>query len=93
MEVILPDRILVMVAVRRPIARLALEVNYRDTLFPNSPGDVRNHLLNEGEQPCVSFADDVEVRHGISGACSQRAGISELVKAGLASLQRVSRGS
>jgi hypothetical protein len=49
LEVILPDRLLLVVCMRRPVACLVPEIDDRDASFLNGPGNIRDDLLNERE--------------------------------------------
>ena len=46
-EVIFPNRILIMISIGRPVACLVLEINDRDAPLLNSPGNICDDLLNE----------------------------------------------
>jgi hypothetical protein len=47
-------------AVGRPVTRAVAEMSYRDAILGDGPGDVRDYLLDEREQPDVPLTDEVK---------------------------------
>src|SRR5918993_3566675 len=60
LEVVLPDRISSLIAVGRPVTRAVGEMNHRNAILGNGPGNVRDHLLNEREQTDVPLSNNVK---------------------------------
>src|SRR5918998_3843791 len=59
-EVVFPNRVPILVAIGRPVAGSRLKVGDRNAIFLKCPRYIGDDLLNEGEKPDISLADNVE---------------------------------
>jgi hypothetical protein len=65
-EIVFPNRVAALVAIRRPITGLILKIGNGNAIYPERPGNLRDHLLCKGEEPDVPFANNVKP-HGSCG--------------------------
>jgi hypothetical protein len=64
LKVVFPYRVSISIPVWRPIAGLRSKIHNWDASLVNRPRYVRNDLLDEREEPCISLTDNVKSASG-----------------------------